>query len=540
MKVLLINSNRFKQPFPVMPAGLCWVASALEGAGHEVTLLDLTFSAEDAADPVAEIRREIAECLARVRPGVIGIGIRNLDNSTGFNTRFLLGEVRLEVTDPVKELFDGPIVIGGSAVGINGSEMLEYLDMKYAIRGDGEEAMITLCARLENGQGLDGMPGLTVRSGGKILHDILTENSIPLDDLPPPRPHRFLDMEAYKRVDAPLTIQTKRGCALKCTYCIYNVIEGKTYRYRDPQLVADEIEMLYRETGIDRFEFTDSTFNVPLKHSKEVLRALIAKGLKLRLSAMGLNPRSVDEEFVDLLVRAGFMSVDLGVEAGNNTTLRTLGKNFNKTHVLQAGKYLHKAKIPITWHLLLGAPEETPETLAETFATLDKAVSPWDFVNIGVGMRVYKDSPMAQSLAHGGDPSVLSKDGFLTPVNYVPEGIDLDTIKILTRQAALSRPNYFLYDEDEDKVTQSALIRGTKFLSLFAPRQPVWRFYILGGMMANLSGLGLLRRLRHAYQHRHVLRRVAQGRRAVREQAMMGGAAAEWSANRAVKAPGAR
>ena len=42
---------------------------------------------------------------------------------------------------------------------------------------------------------------------------------------------------------------------------------------------------------------------------------------------------------------------------------------------------------------------------------------------------------MAQSLAHGGDATVISKDGFLTPVNYVPEGIDLDTIKILTRQA---------------------------------------------------------------------------------------------------------
>ncbi len=346
MKVLLINSNRFKQPFPVMPAGLCWVASALEWAGHEVSLLDLTFSAEGVVDPVAEIRREIADCIDRFQPGVIGIGIRNLDNSTGFNTRFLLEEVRLEVTDPVKELFDGPIVIGGSAVGINGSEMLEYLDMDHAIRGDGEEAMINLCQRVENGESLDGMPGLTIRSGGKIVQDILTENSIPLDDLPLSRPHRFLDMEAYKRFDAPLTIQTKRGCALKCTYCIYNVIEGKTYRYRDPNLVADEIEMLYRETGIDRFEFTDSTFNVPLKQCKEVLRALIGKGLNLRLSAMGLNPRSVDEEFVGLLVRAGFMSVDLGVEAGNNTTLRTLGKNFNKSHVLQAGNFCTRPRFP--------------------------------------------------------------------------------------------------------------------------------------------------------------------------------------------------
>ena len=62
---------------------------------------------------------------------------------------------------------------------------------------------------------------------------------------------------------------------------------------------------------------------------------------------------------------------------------------------------------------------------------------------------------------------------------------------------------------------------GVRF-SRFAPRQPVWKFYILAGMMAKLTGLEFLRRMRHAYRHRHVLRRVALGMKTRRAQTMMG------------------
>jgi ubiquinone/menaquinone biosynthesis C-methylase UbiE len=35
-KVLLINSNRFRHPWPVIPFGLCYVATALETNGNMV------------------------------------------------------------------------------------------------------------------------------------------------------------------------------------------------------------------------------------------------------------------------------------------------------------------------------------------------------------------------------------------------------------------------------------------------------------------------------------------------------------------------
>ena len=75
MRVLLINSNRFKQPWPVIPFGLCCVASAVEEAGHEVKFLDLCFS----RNPT----RDIGQTVETFDPDVVGVSIRNIDNCAG-------------------------------------------------------------------------------------------------------------------------------------------------------------------------------------------------------------------------------------------------------------------------------------------------------------------------------------------------------------------------------------------------------------------------------------------------------------------------
>src|SRR5512135_1501734 len=242
MRVLLINSNRFHQPWPVIPFGLCCVASAAEAAGHEVRVLDLCFASSPA--------REIEKAVAEFRPEVVGVSIRNIDNCAGFNTRFLLDDVRDQVVAPLKRVFGGPIVIGGPAVGINGAQMLEFFDLEFAVRGDGEAAFVEFLRRLSAGGRLGGMGGLVRRLGGRIVADNPPLCVEDLDALPPARAWRWLDLAPYSRAGAALQIQTKRGCALGCTYCTYNRIEGRSWRLRSPARVADEIAEAVRESGI--------------------------------------------------------------------------------------------------------------------------------------------------------------------------------------------------------------------------------------------------------------------------------------------------
>lgn len=483
MKTLLINSNRFKQPWPVIPFGLGCVAAAVEQAGHRVKVLDLCFSGSP--------RRDIRRTLKEFEPDVIGISIRNIDNGTGYNTEFLLEDVRRDVVEPSKEYFAGPIVIGGPSVGVNGAEMLEYLDLQYAIRGDGEAAMPEFLSRLESGRPLQGMGGLVRRVHGCIVDDNAPMLVCDLDQLPMDRVYDHINLTTYRRFGSQIQVQTKRGCALSCSYCTYNAIEGRRWRLRDPQKVADDIEQLVRKTGINSIEFTDSTFNMPLEHCKAVLRAIEAKKLNLRLRTMGLNPGAVDAELVDLMGRVGFREVDLGAESACDVTLSRLGKCFRKDHVLKAARLLSDKKIAIMWYLLVGGPGENEATLRETFDTVNKAAMPWDMVNIGIGLRVYRGSPIARQMI--AENPGCTDDNFLRPVSYEAAGLGVSRLKVLVKREALRRTNYFMYDEDEN-IPPVVQMLGRLLLKAFAPGQPIWRLFIVIRWIQRLTGINALRR----------------------------------------------
>ncbi len=467
MNILLINSNRLKHPWPVIPFGLCAVAAALEDAGHDVVFLDLCFS--------KNTDLEIRLALSKFKPDIVGVGIRNIDNASGYNTIFFIEQVKIEVIDPLKSAFEGPIVIGGAAVGISGAEILHFFNLTLAIQGDGERSMVELSERLEKNLPLSGLGGLILRQNGMIVEENPPLPVTDMNALPSIKFARYIDIRRYRKYNSPIQVQTKRGCALRCVYCTYKRLEGSVYRLKDPLRVANDVETLVYETGIRQIEFTDSTFNIPLEHTKAVLRAIAVKGLNLRCRALGLNPSAVDEELVELMKQVGFQDVDLGVESGCNQTLLNLGKNFQKEDVLKAGKLLQQAKIPTSWFLLLGAPGETEDTLQETFETIAEAASPWDLVVIGVGIRVYKGAPLAMKLQQTNRDRI--KDNFLYPVHFEPMALDILTIKKIAKRAYHRHPNFLIYN-DKSQYPQVILEATSVVFKLFFPHQPIWRVYI--------------------------------------------------------------
>jgi radical SAM superfamily enzyme YgiQ (UPF0313 family) len=485
MRVLLISSNRFKQPWPVMPSGLLCVAEACNNAGYQTRVLDLNFS--------KNCEKDICAAIANFKPDVIGISIRNIDNGSAYNTLFLLDGVKSEVIVPCKKAFRGPIIIGGPAVGISGPEMLKYLDLEYAVRGDGEACILEFLKRLKDEKPFLGTEGLIIRKNGEIIQDPSPLLVNDLNTLPIPRPQRYIDLAPYRKFNSPLQIQTKRGCGLKCSYCVYNKIEGQSYRLRSPQLIANEIERLVKDTGIKYVEFTDSVFNIPLDHAKNVLRAVIGKNLKLKIRTLGLNPGAVDEELVDLMKRCGFRDVDLGAEAACDEILKDLGKNYTKEDVVRSARLLQAKNIPVMWYLLAGAPKETSQTIEETITTVVNTASKWDLINFGIGIRVYNGSPLAEYVKarRGGRGQ---DDNFLFPVSIEPEKISLDMIKVMVKRASFQYLNIFMYDEDEN--TSPFMQKfGNLLLKCFAPSWPIWRFFIAIRILETALGIRAIKRM---------------------------------------------
>jgi radical SAM superfamily enzyme YgiQ (UPF0313 family) len=483
-KVLLINSNRFKHPWPVIPFGLCYIATVLEfNENHQVCFLDLCFSSDCKAD--------IQNSIQSFKPDVIGISIRNIDDTGGYTVHFLLEDVKNDVIDYCKKEFIGPIIIGGPAAGISGKEMLDYFDLEYAARGDGEKVMSEFVYRVENHLPLEGLKGLIIRREGMIIQDTEPNRVKDLNTLPFPKLSHFLNIKMYRRFGSPVLVQTKRGCTFDCAYCTYNQIEGKQYRLRDPQKIADEIEVLVKESGINHIEFADSIFNLPLSHAKQVLRTVIEKRLNLKLHTMGLNPAAVDEELLDLMKLAGFNEVDIGIESTSDIVLKSLAKDFNLRDIIKTANLLREKRIPATWFIILGSPVETRETVFNTLNSLRKITSKWDLVFVSTGVRVYNGSPYANEMFK--KDYQCSSDSFFRPVKIEPEKISLKEIRAITKSFSFLYPNYYFYEKEY--ITPGwLLIIANLLLNIFHSRQPVWRLLILFKMMEKGFGISLVKK----------------------------------------------
>ncbi len=151
MRVLLISANTETINMVPLPLGLNCVAVAARNAGHDIRLLDLMGG--------ADIRRIIRDAIEGTKPEVIGISVRNIDNQSMAEPKFLLEPVRDTVA--VCRAFSGaPIVVGGAGFSIFPEAALRYLQADLGICGEGEVAFTMLLQALERGGELSAIPGL--------------------------------------------------------------------------------------------------------------------------------------------------------------------------------------------------------------------------------------------------------------------------------------------------------------------------------------------------------------------------------------------
>jgi len=295
MKVLLINSNRKGDMLAAAPIGLCYVATAIEAAGHSVKVLDLCFSGKK---NVSDTRNAIQS----FKPETIGVSVRNIDNVNMLHPISYLRDA-VDLINEIRRLCDCPIVLGGSAVSLVPEAILRLSKADYIVVSDGEEPFRVLLECLESKKNPSQIPGVGSIINGcfHLAAPVLTEFNCQTPDI-----GRWVDTSPYQRIGAAYNIQTKRGCRRHCVYCTYNQsLEGTRLRLRNPINVVDEIEDALKKYGPDTFEFVDSVFNDPVDHSMSILEEIIKRPWKARFTAMGVHPRGLDKQYLALMWRAG-------------------------------------------------------------------------------------------------------------------------------------------------------------------------------------------------------------------------------------------
>ena len=405
MKVLLISANTSEINMPTLPLGLVSVATATKAAGHEVEVLDLLSQHE----PLAQVKAAIES----FRPDVIGISVRNIDDQSMENTRFLLQEVK-DVVAACRAHSKALIILGGAGYSIFPESVLDYLGADAGIQGEGETIFPALLEKLQKGLRLSEIPGIYLPGRGLQGERLFTKN---LDSIPFPDEHLWT-VPATAGNDVLIPLQTRRGCALGCNYCSTATIEGTALRKRSIDAVVDGLAR-HAAAGFKHFYFTDNTFNMPPSYALELCRKIIERKLDITWVCI-LYPGKIEEELVRAMAEAGCREVSLGFESGCEKILAIMNKKFTLADVRRTSELLAKYKIKQMGFLLLGGPGETKDSVEESLRFADSL--PLDALKITIGIRIYPHTELARTAVAEG--LIAPDDDLLLPKFYMVPGLE--------------------------------------------------------------------------------------------------------------------
>ncbi len=390
MRVLLVYANQARDLLPAPPIGLAYVASAARKAGHDVRVLDL-HAHRRPLTTLADVLRELA-------PEVVGISVRNIDNVVLQRPVWHLGELP-RLLAVVRRESRAPIVLGGPAVSILGGAVLDHLDADFAVVGEGEASFPRLLAELAGARRYGRVPGLWYRAGATVTGTA----SAALPSFGASGMEHWIDWRPYERHGGTWAIQTKRGCPLGCTYCVYPAIEGRACRLRAVEEVVDEIEHVMAYVGPRTFEIVDSTFNVPAAHAEAICRAIIHRRLAVKLTVMGVNPLGASAELFALMREAGVISMMISPEAASDVMLRNLRKGFGVERVHETARLARASGIASAWLFMLGGPGETRDTVEETVSFVERHLNWRGCLTIFMtGIRVLPGTDLARAAVQEG------------------------------------------------------------------------------------------------------------------------------------------
>lgn len=190
-----------------------------------------------------------------------------------------------------------------------------------------------------------------------------------------------------------LTLQASRGCPFDCDFCSIVQMLGHEMRYKTPENLCAELEVIYRNDLLGRwycrpiFFVDDNIFGHP-RTVKALLRGII--GLNRRYpryhavfgSQMTINVYK-DKEALALLQEAGFYYIFMGLESQDPATLRA----YNKLHNI-AFKYedaiatLREHDMEVIASFIFGTDTDTPACFEAAYDFFDRNNVLYPYFNI--------------------------------------------------------------------------------------------------------------------------------------------------------------
>jgi len=335
---------KMAQPYP--PLGTIYAAAQMRDQGYSVTLFDTNLS----DDPGL-----VANHIDTSNPRYVII----YDDGFNYLTKMCLGRMKDAAFEMIKIAKEK-----GCTVVISSSDSTDhdrdYLEAgaDYVIQGEGEQTLIELIGKLEEGLEVSHVQGISYQTsvgykknpGRPVMKD-LDQLAYPAWDLIDVPSYRKIWMDRHGRF--ALNIATTRGCPYKCNWCA-KPIYGNRYNSRSPEHVIKEIQHLNTEYGVDYFWMCDDIFGLKPNWVQQFRDLKKEYGLSFQYKIQSRVDLMLQEDNLQALADSGSHEIWIGAESGSQKILDAMDKGTKVEQIFEATKQLKKKGIRVAFFLQFG------------------------------------------------------------------------------------------------------------------------------------------------------------------------------------------
>lgn len=319
--IVLINPGNRRQVFQNLgddvagiepPFLVAVMAAYLREKGYRPAIIDA--NAENLAP--TEVANRVAALAPRLTAMIVYGSQPSASTQNMTNAGLICTALKAQTT--------APVAIGGLHPSALPERTLTEEQVDFVIQGEGFTALEQLLA----GDDPKSIPGVWLRQGERISHTPPPPLISDLDSYLPTAAWDLLPMDRYRAHNwhcfddiehrSPYgAIYTSLGCPYNCVFCCINAPFGKPgIRYRSPERVVAEIDLLVRDYGIRNLKIVDELFVLHEPHYMGIVDQLIKRGYDLNIWAYA-RVDTVQPANLARMKQAGINWLALGIESAN-------------------------------------------------------------------------------------------------------------------------------------------------------------------------------------------------------------------------------
>ena len=391
IKILFIYPNSFGMN--MLPPAIALFSAMLKEQGHEVTIFDTTYHAIDdkidsdgsKMEKLQVVPYDLKKRNVRLKDSNWKDDIHKKINSFKPDLLALsctedMWELGVEILKEVKDYkFKNniPVICGGVfatfAPDIVSNE--ELIDIVCV--GEGENALIDLCKKIENKQDYSDLTNCWIKKGGKVIKKNPISKPVDINKNPIIDVSQFEESRLYRPMGGTvykmLPVETIRGCPYTCRFCnspdqmrLYNEQTGGGYfRKKRMDLVSKELKYFKNKLGVEYNYFWADTFLAMNKDEFEQFCEMYSE-IKLPFWVQ-TRPETISDYKIKKLAEVGLDRMSFGVEHGNEEfRAKILDRKWSNKDIIEKLKIPHKYGVKFSVNNITGFPHETKKLAFDT------------------------------------------------------------------------------------------------------------------------------------------------------------------------------